>query len=267
MSVVETGVAKFHYHRAGSGSPVLLLPGAGGWQLTFQAMVARLSEHHTVYALDPPGQGETEIISSGFPYGTDGIVGAIGSFLDAMNLDRPAVVGHSWGGGFAVRLAELHPERVSRLVLLAPAGLDVKDVWEFRLLRLPLVGELGARLMARGAIRHMLRKSFVHPERIPSHLVSSAVRALDRPEQRAAMLKVERSVRWPETERDLPRVHVPVLLIWGQQDRYLPVGNIGRFTSQLPLVEAHILRDAGHSVHDDSPEETYAVLTPFLAAP
>ncbi|MBA9002807.1 pimeloyl-ACP methyl ester carboxylesterase [Actinomadura cellulosilytica] len=64
---------------------------------------------------------------------------SIGSFLDAIGLERTAIVGHSWGGGFALRFGELHPDRVTRLALIASGGLDVRDAWEFRMARLPIV--------------------------------------------------------------------------------------------------------------------------------
>jgi hypothetical protein len=55
---VDTAIARFHYARAGTGPPVLLLPGAGGWRLTFQGMIGVLAQHHTVYALAPQGKAQ-----------------------------------------------------------------------------------------------------------------------------------------------------------------------------------------------------------------
>ncbi len=266
---VDTAVATFHYGRAGSGPPVLLLPGSGGWEFTFQATIEVLARRHTVYALDPPGQGRTEILDPTCPFGADAVARSIGSFLDAVGVDRTAIVGHSWGGGFALRFAELHPDRGTRLALIAPAGLDVPDVWEFRLLRLPVVGELAVRVMSAGVVRHMLRKSFAHRDRVPEDRVEDFLQMIRLPHRRAArladMLRVERSVRWDDTDRDLHRVEAPVLLLWGDQDRYLPVRLVERFTSRLPKVQAHVVPGAGHSLHDECPEETDARLVPFLA--
>jgi pimeloyl-ACP methyl ester carboxylesterase len=267
---VDTAVARFHYAQAGSGPPVLLLPGAGGWKLTFQGMIGALAQRHTVYALDPPGQGRTEILDRTFPIGVDAIVRFIAGFLEAVGLTRTAIVGHSWGGGFALRFAELHPERVVRLALIAPAGIDVKDAWEFRLARLPVIGELAGRFMTAVSVRHMLRKSFTHQERVPMDRVDEFLRTMRSPHNRATrlsdMLRVERSVRWKDTEHGLNLVEVPVLLLWGTDDRYFPVRLIDRFTARLPNVDTHVLPHGGHSLHDDLPEQTLALLTPFLAA-
>ena len=107
---VDTVMARFRYARAGTGAPVLLLPGSGGWRLTFHTMATVLAERHTVLALDPPGQGLTEVLDPGFGYDADAIARSIAAFLDAVGLQRTAMVGHSWGGGFALRFAERYPE-------------------------------------------------------------------------------------------------------------------------------------------------------------
>lgn len=267
---VDTEVARFHYSRTGDGPPLLLIPGGGGWRFNFQAMIPVLAQRHTVYALDPPGQGLTEIVETTFPAGVDDIARSIGSFLDAVSLPRTAIVGHSWGGGFALRFAELHPDRVSRLALIAPGGLDIKGVWEFRLVRIPIVGEIAVCLTSAASARHMLKKSFAHWERIPYDRADDVLRAMRSPGKRLArlrdMLRVERSVRWADTERDLHLVQAPTLILWGDQDRYFPVNLVDRFTARLPSIATHIVPGGGHSLHDDCPEETYEFLLPFLTS-
>ncbi|GAB3930329.1 alpha/beta fold hydrolase [Kribbella albertanoniae] len=268
-AVVSTAQVRFSYVRAGSGPPVVLLPGAGGWQLTFDALVAELAASHAVYAVDPPGQGGTRVLDSDYGYDADAVASSIADFLDAVGLSSVAIVGHSWGGGFALRLAELRPELAGRLILLAPAGLDVPDVWEFRLLRLPVFGELAARFTSVASLRHMLRKSFARPDRMPSdEVLRSAATALrHEPSLRRDMLRVERGVRWRDTERDLGLIGCPVLILWGDRDRYFPVRLLDRFAHRLPGARTRILSGAGHSLHDDCPAQTYPLLKAFLDSP
>jgi pimeloyl-ACP methyl ester carboxylesterase len=66
------------------------------------------------------------VLDPSFRADADAIVRSIAGFLDALELERTAIMGHSWGGGFGLRFAELHPARVTRLALLAPGGLDVR---------------------------------------------------------------------------------------------------------------------------------------------
>jgi pimeloyl-ACP methyl ester carboxylesterase len=245
---------------------VVLVPGSGGWRLTFDDMITKLSRTHRVYAVDPPGQGDTRVVDTGFGYDADAIARSIGDFLTAVGVPVAAFVGHSWGAGFALRLAQLHPERVSRLALLAPAGVDVPDAWEFRLLRMPLVGELATRFTSAAPVRHMLRRSFVHRDRMPGvELVVEAAQQLR--SARRDVLQVERRVRWADTERDLDRVRCPTLILWGDRDRYFPVHLLDRFTRRLRTAEAHTVPGCGHSLHDDCPGQVYPLLTRFLDRP
>jgi pimeloyl-ACP methyl ester carboxylesterase len=179
-----------------------------------------------------------------FGYDADAFARSLADFLDG--LPAAAVVGHSWGGGFALRLAQLYPGRVGALALLAPGGLDVADVWEFRLLRCPLIGEIATRYTSAASVHHMLRKSFVHPDRMPGEdLIRAAARQMRSGQDAAALrrdlLRVERAVRWADTERDLDRMQCPTLILWGELDRYFPARLLTRFTSRLPDVEAHTL--------------------------
>ena len=109
---MDTPVARFRYYKAGAGPPVLLLPGGGGWRLTFHAMVGVLAEQHTV-------------------------------FLDAVGLREVAIVGHSWGRRVRPALRGAPSGRGQPSCPSRSCRARVKDAWEFRLLRLPLVGEIG----------------------------------------------------------------------------------------------------------------------------
>jgi pimeloyl-ACP methyl ester carboxylesterase len=268
---LDTPAVRFRYAVAGDGPPVVLVPGSGGWKLTFDRLINALSDRHRVFAVDPPGQGGTRVVDPAFGYDADSVARSLGDFVDAVGLPTAAVVGHSWGGGFALRLAQLQPERVSALALLAPGGLDVADVWEFRLVRRPVIGEVATRYASTTSVRHMLLKSFVHPDRVPGEdLLREAAQQMRSGPGAAALrrdlLRVERAVRWADTERDLDRVRCPTLILWGERDRYFPVRLLSRFTGRLRGVEAHTLANCGHSLHDDCPEQVYPLLTRFLTA-
>lgn len=267
--MLSTDAVSFAYAKHGAGPPVVLVPGSGGWPLTFSELLPKLAVDHTVYAVDPPGQGGTRVTDPVFSYDVDAVATSLAAFLAGLGLGSAAIVGHSWGGGFALRLAQLFPERVDRLALLAPAGIDVKDVWEFRALRLPLVGELATRLTTTASIRHLLAKSFAHRDRMPDReLMVEAARALrsgpDAAGLRRDLLRIERGVNWRATERGLPRVQGPVTIVWGGDDRFFPVSLLPRFTRHLADADVHVIPGAGHSVHDDRPNEVLPILSAFL---
>lgn len=128
----ETPGVRFHYTRTGHGSPVVLVAGGGQWLYSYRDTIPALAHHHTVYAVDLPGQGYTTVKQPGFGYDLDAMSAALGSFMDAVRLPRAALVGHSWGGSWSLYFAERHPERVTRLVLIDATGLDVPASWDWR---------------------------------------------------------------------------------------------------------------------------------------
>jgi pimeloyl-ACP methyl ester carboxylesterase len=114
------------------------------------------------------------------------------------------------------------------------------------------------------ASSHMMRKSFARPDRIPHHLIADAARLMRTEPLRRDMLRVERTVDWAQTERDLYLVTCPTLILWGELDRYFPVRLLDRFLERLPAAEAHVVGGAGHSLHDDTPELVHRLLSTFL---
>ncbi|MGE0485308.1 MAG: alpha/beta fold hydrolase [Gammaproteobacteria bacterium] len=117
---VRTADWNLHYHEAGSGHPLVLLhgsgPGATGWS-NFSGNLAGLSRHFRVLAVDMPGWGASDVC----PVDRLEHVDAAIQFMDALGLERAAVVGNSMGGITAVRLAAEHPGRISHLITMGAA--------------------------------------------------------------------------------------------------------------------------------------------------
>ena len=139
----------------GTGSPVLLIHGLSRYVEDWLSSFNALSGEHQVYALDLLGHGRTDK-PSGASYGLDALARFVRDFMTGVGIERAHVVGHSLGGAIATRLALTYPEVVERLVLVDPAGLSPAVHTVFRLMRLPLVGELFTRPSRSGSAR-MLR--------------------------------------------------------------------------------------------------------------
>ena len=114
---VRTADWNLHYHEAGSGHPLILLhgsgPGATGWS-NFSGNLAGLAAHFRVLAVDMPGWGASDVC----PVDRLEHVTATLQFMDALGIERAAVVGNSMGGATAIRLAAEHPARVSHLITM-----------------------------------------------------------------------------------------------------------------------------------------------------
>jgi pimeloyl-ACP methyl ester carboxylesterase len=264
---VITPRVEFHVAEAGDGPPVLLLSGAGGWRLTFEGLATALADDFHVVGVDPPGQGESRILSDDAIFDVDAIVDALRDLIDALGIERVAFVAHSWGGGYALRFAQKNPDRVDRVVAIAPAGLaDVRDPWEFRVLRIPGIGKMLTRLPPIRVARRLLRKSLAIvsvADRLPA-FQSMARSPAGRNAWRHDMLLVERSVEWRATDEGLESVECPVLLLWGEKDRIFAAELLDALFARLPNSSAVLLRGAGHAAHDDRSDVAGRRIREFL---
>src|SRR4030042_265658 len=110
-----------HYVDAGNGPPLLLLHGLGGSTFGFRRLIPILSPRFRLLALDLKGFGYSERPLDG-DYSLTAQARLAKDFLDALNIERAAVLGHSLGGAIAMRLAVDFPERVERLILVSSAS-------------------------------------------------------------------------------------------------------------------------------------------------
>ena len=253
------GRLKLRVKVAGDGPPVLFfhpLPG-----LAWHPLLDLLAQEHTVYAPEHPGTspGDPKAIEQVQTF-TELLL-VYEEAVRALGLDRPAVVGQSFGGMVAADLAATFPALPSRLVLLAPIGLWRDDA------PIPLME------MVAGPPENLPGYLFAHPD-------SAAARAtLALPEDPDLMVKAiaqsawntgcTTKFAWPIADhglgRRLHRVAVPTLVVWGREDALVPVAYAREFGDRIAGSRVEVLDDCGHVVQVDQPELTWAVMNEFLA--
>lgn len=260
---------RVHVLQAGAGEPVLLVHGIAAsvvdWHLNMPALAPRFA----VTAVDLPGFGESEV-----PPRSDGIADGLrfmGALLDGLGLERAALVGNSMGGLICGWFATAHPERITKLLLVDPAGLDRQVSLYFRLLTLPLLGEWALRPRASTA-ELAARGLFAVPGRAPS--VWLADKALDRgPAARAYMLQALRSGaaffglrRQVRMLAGLRALTIPIGVVWGEHDRVFAPYHLELVRRQLPAARTYLIRDAGHVPMIEQPDEFNRLALDFLSS-
>ncbi|WP_175805020.1 alpha/beta fold hydrolase [Burkholderia ambifaria] len=121
---VDIGGDRIHYVEYGSGPPLVFVHGlAGQWRNFAYLPLTRLAQHHRVILVDRPGAGRS-LRGASSQANVFAQARTIAAFLDALKLDRTVLVGHSLGGAIALAVGLNHPERVSRLALIAPLSHD-----------------------------------------------------------------------------------------------------------------------------------------------
>lgn len=263
---VDTPVARFHYVRAGSGSPMVLVSPGAAWVVAWKHQLSELSENHTVYVVDLPGQGYTKLKNPDtFHWDLDGMTGALGSFMDAVGVKRADVAGNSWSGGWVLAFAQRNPDRVSKLMLLDSSGLDVRDPWQWEVMKYPVVGELLTNLFTtKATVRDAAENSLVHKDLVTDELVDEWWAPMTFHDNLRSNYLLERGLDWRETEKAMPRTRTPTLVLWGKQDSVLPVRQAQRFGELLPNSEVRVLNGCGHALEYDCPNRVNSLMEAFL---
>ena len=163
-----------------------------------------------------------------------------------------------------MRLAASRPELVKRLALIAPLAHPSRAPFSFRPLLAPLMGGLLFRQVVGKSWYFRLYRDRVNPAATSDDLEAYYV-ALSSPASRSALLATLRDVQDSRTIiADCRRVRAPTLLLWGRNDRLVPVEH-GRYLSrEMPNAGLEILTSA-HAPHEESPEETARVLLDFFS--
>lgn len=219
---------------------------------------AGLAEERPVHALEIPGHGFAEEGTplTGFQDAADHIVAS----LEALGLERVHLVGHSYGGEFALRAALDAPERIASLTLIDSAGLPrAEGGWlpeEVEMREHPLA-DWGWLLNSPERITTALAPHFVTipPDRVEEfHLVCSNRRNW---EAMIALVRDENGSR----AHELTDLEAPTLLLWGADDiAYLPEREGRGFQERLPNATLQVVAGSGHYPFEDQPGEVIALL-------
>lgn len=251
----------------GKGAPVVLIHGGGEWSYTFRKNIDILAQEYSVYALDLPGHGFTtprnfSASKLGFPT----IRRVLREFLDAQNISRAILLGHSWGGGFAIDFALSSPERVKALVLIGSSGVDVPDHWEWEVLKVPGVGRIAAGTISRWSTRYSLTNAFFDRSHVTEPMVDEVYAPLRNPFQKAALYYLSRNLDWKPIESRLGELSVPTLVIWGEADQFVPL-KAGVFLAQkIRSAQFVLVEEAGHNVHEEKSSLVNRTVLTFLKA-
>lgn len=237
--------------RGGRGAPVLVLHSefASSRWFPFHDDFAR---HFQVYAPDHPGFGATP--RPDWLAGIDDLAVFYADFLDALGLAPARVVGISFGGWIAAELAALFPERVSHLVLVGAAGLKVDGVERFDLFMHPL--------------EDTLQQLFSTPDRwrqlLPSELDLDGLLRAYREATTLARLSWNPYFYDPKLPRRLRRVRGAAQVVWGEDDRFLPLPHAHAYVQALPAAELAVFPNCGHLPPLECREAFAARTIPFL---
>lgn len=255
--------------------PVLMIHGLGGWAENWKlVMPAVAASGRRAIAVDLPGFGASERPRRSRYFDPDDpfYPPFVFATLDALRIPRAHIAGHSFGGAVAFTAAVSCPERVRSLALVAPGGLGPTIARELRLLTLPGMGLLARFRRSPALTRQVLYSCFHDPARCPEDVVDEAIRygGPSAPEMVRALRSsvtfrhgVREGIRRAWVQR-ADRYAGPALLVWGQDDRVIPVAAAADARAISRRLEVRIVPSCGHLVMIERPVELLDALLPFL---
>jgi pimeloyl-ACP methyl ester carboxylesterase len=250
-----------------SSPPVVLVHGWGCSAYVFRRnMPALAAAGFRAIAIDLKGHGLSYKPLAGEEYTIDSLVDHLRDFLDALNLDRAALAGHSLGGSLIYHFASRYPERARCLGMLSPVGLKgVPLMWLYRLLTpsalTPLLRQIKPRLIVNLALRRVYGKRGHFTKRdVEEYLAPSQF-----PDYSLAMRELLHNYDWNAADhRQLSRVDLPAAGVWGSLDHMMPDDGMAIYLPLVPQIELRVIPDAGHIIMEETPEEVNEELIALL---
>ena len=260
---IEVEGLQVRYSDRGSGdSVILLLHGFGGDLDNWMFNLGALSEKHRLLALDLPGHGKSSktIIDPSIK----GMEKIVSKFLELLDLTSVNIVGHSMGGAIAIQMLLDHPQTVKSLTLIGSAGLGTNINSDY------LNGFVESQTPQE--MTRVLQQLFADESLVSRQLVEEILnyKRMDGVETALKALSETLKSLGQQTilADNLVASGKPVQLIWGREDRIMPVSHAENFSAAVGTnVEIEIFESAGHMVHMEKASEVNRCLLDFLIRP
>jgi pimeloyl-ACP methyl ester carboxylesterase len=242
--------ARVNYVEMGDGPPVVLVHGLSGCWQNWLENIPDLARRHRVVALDLPGFGESELPKE--EISIPGYGRFVDAFLGEIGIERASVIGNSMGGFIAAEASISHPSRVEKLVLVSAAGLVRVGNRQLYMLeraaRLfhPATAAFLARrehLVRRPKLRRRMLYGVVrYPERIEPELAYEVASGAGKP----GFLDALDAIMHYDFRDRLPELSASTLIVWGRNDRIVPVAGAYEYEQLIPNARRVIFEDTGH---------------------
>jgi len=273
IQMTEIGGNAIRYIKIGRGPPLILLHTLRTQLDIFEKLVPPLAKSFTVYALDYPGHGFSDIPTT--DYGPELFVKTVEGFLDKLDLKNVTLAGISIGGVIPLIVAANHNPRVRRVIAINPYdyghgwGIARANGWAwltFNLARVPVLGETVMRLRNPFIEQRILQGGVANAVAITPGFGAQVRASGLRPGHYRAFLNLLRHAHlWDKARERYGEIAVPVLVVYGDRD-WSHEDERQRTVKAIPGAKVKTVANAGHFLSLDQPERLAELIKSFTAA-
>jgi pimeloyl-ACP methyl ester carboxylesterase len=258
MKIASNGI-QIHVTVRGSGDlPLVFLHYWGGSSRTWDGVIAALPQPFRTIAMDHRGWGESDSPVTG--YGLADLADDAQGVIEALNLTRYVLVGHSMGGKVAQLLASRRPKGLVGLVLVAPSPPQPSAMPPEN--REIMANAYSTRETVIMAVEQMMTAKALSPKHL-EEVIEDSLRGA--PQAKAAW---PRSTSLEDITREVTAISVPIVVIAGELDRVDSIDLLKtELLSRLPHAELHVLPGTGHLSPLESPREIAQLISDFACSP
>lgn len=254
---------RVYYRTVGEGQPVILIHGLGAdWEMWGKA-IPYLASGYKVFALDLPGHGKSD--KPDVPYDINYFTDFLADFICTLELGKVVVVGVSMGGQTALKLAIRRPELVEKLVLVDSSGLSPLYHGAFKI---PGAAWIFTYIASRWTTINLwcYRCFFVDKHYVTAQVVQEYLERLKRPGARQTYYRNILAVSWPDKDlpREIKKVTMPTLIVWGRDDKIMPLKDAHRFKAGIINSKLVVINNCGHVPPVEKYREFNGALLDFL---
>lgn len=251
--IIELEGIRLYYDWAGKGDTIVLMHGWGGSTLSFKPIFDYLSKRYRVYTFDFPGFGKSDLPPKG--WGTEEYGNLVIKFLNnVIGVERVNIIGHSFGGRVAIFLSANFPERVNKLVLVDSAGIRPKRRLDYYIK--VAIAKTGKRIFSASVFG-----------KYGDHLIDGLYRLVgskDYQQQSGVMRSTLVKVVNEDIRPLLSNIFVPTLLIWGEDDKDVPLAYAKIMEKEIKDAGLVVLKGAGHFSYLDRFQDFCLIVSRFF---
>ena len=256
------------YRDEGQGQPVLLLHGVCASLETWDGWVQQMKGTYRIIRIDIPGFGLTGPAQDKSFYNKDTAVDFIDLFMDRIGVRQFSIVGNSLGGYLAWNYSLRYPGKIRKMILIDSVGYSQKLPGLMSFATNPAIVPTARQMMPRSfldsAVKQVYGDKSKATDMVRQRYFDFAMMEGNRNAYVDVFLEMKRQNESPGLSKDIPNIKVPLMVMWGTKDEWIPFENFEKFRKDLPKATYVSYEGAGHVPMEEIPEKTAADAIHFL---